>query len=111
MSNPNESANKTSIYRKCFILLIAICLIVTVKLNPNNEFKSKWRLLLFKPKIRIFPLKNPLLPEHVYNGIVCKKSAYVTNVNTMICVHSYDKDVHVSGSILGSGVWELHLLG
>ena len=60
-------------------------------------------------KISIFPLKNPLVPSKVYEAIECKKSTTVI-VSTTLCVHSREKDIHVSGSILGSGVWEFHIL-
>ena len=62
-----------------------------------------------KPNVNVFDLKQPLEPARLYRRIDCRESArFYTSVT--ICTHDYEKDVHVSGSILRGGVWEPHIL-
>jgi len=81
----------------CFLVIVQIYFI---RINELN---------LSAPKISIFQLDKPLEPAKVYESIECRTSATVV-VSTILCVHNREKDIHVSGSILGSGVWELHII-
>ena len=57
------------------------------------------------PNVHVFNLSQSLQPADFYEEIACKKSLnYI--VQTILCIHDTRHDVHVSGSIWRSGIWE-----
>ena len=59
--------------------------------------------------VSIFNLEKSLEPPELYNSIQCRKSRKIY-VETTLCVHDLNRDVHVSGSIWREGVWELQIV-
>jgi hypothetical protein len=60
--------------------------------------------------VKLFNLSQKMEPNESYDSIQCRKSANFF-VETTLCVHDIHKDIHVSGSIWNSGVWEPQILG
>ncbi len=61
------------------------------------------------PNVYLFNLSKELEPSDVYKEIMCKKSRYYKSYRTFLCIHDTRHDVHISGSILRDGIWELHV--
>jgi hypothetical protein len=61
-----------------------------------------------EPEVKIYDLTKDLPSD--WNVIVCRKSAKIQNTQTTLCVHDLENDVHVSGMILRSGVWEPEII-
>ena len=59
--------------------------------------------------VKIYDLTQKL-PED-WKDIQCRKSARIQETQTTLCVHDIASDVHVSGSIWSSGVWEADIIG
>lgn len=62
------------------------------------------------PNINIFDLSKSLEPPLVYSHVKCRKSAKIHDAQTTLCVHNLINDIHVSGSIWSSGVWESQII-
>lgn len=58
--------------------------------------------------MKIYELTNAVPTS--WNDVRCKKSAKVQEVQTTLCVHDIQKDVHVSGAIWTHGVWEVNII-
>lgn len=61
-------------------------------------------------KVDLFDLNKQLEPKQTYDSIECRKSAVIRGISTHLCLHDQSKDVFVSGSIRGYGVWEGHIV-
>ncbi len=90
----------------------------TIKINPTSILTTPKietqvddePVQTTKPNINIFDLNQNLEPTLVYSHIKCRKSAKIANTQTTLCVHNIVNDVHVSGSIWSTGVWEQQIL-
>jgi hypothetical protein len=64
--------------------------------------------LRVESNIKTYDLTKDLPAE--WNGIPCRKSAFVQSTQTTLCVHDLASDIHVSGMIWRTGVWEMDII-
>lgn len=99
------------------LLLLIICVVVVYKFKELKLIDYKQiqqdnvkKVIINKPRLRLFDLNKQPLPAQIYEPIECVESGKFI-VTTKLCVHSKEKDAFISSSILGSGIWEGHLMG
>ena len=102
------------IKKKSHLIIIFIILCVALMFLKKKEVKFldyKQIQINKKPEfVKLFEISKEPLPSNVYEPINCVDSSKFI-VTTKLCVHSKEKDVYISGSILGGGIWEGHLMG
>ena len=114
-------ANKfCAFYLKLNVILNALLLFVCIKLFVDKS-RLSWELDNYqcisekpdktdpKPRVKVFDLRRALEPKRIYEHIDCRESARF-HTSVTLCTHEFKNDVHVSGSILRSGVWERHII-
>lgn len=72
--------------------------------HVDDSDQNKMELLDIKEHLRVYNMKSPN-----DKNFDCVKSREI-QVQTTICVHDIGRDIYVSGSIKGSGVWEAGLV-
>ena len=105
--------------RKFQVILIILIICALLVYFENNELKlldikpipyKQIEIIKKQEFVKLFEISKEPLPSNVYEPINCVDSSKFI-VTTKLCVHSKEKDVYISGSILGGGIWEGHLMG
>ena len=87
------------------LLLVAILFVIYFFESNYNDMKKTQKKYDTIPRVDIFDLGTALNPAKTYEKIQCRKSSVLV-VQTMLCVHDINKDVHVSSTLLRDGCWD-----
>jgi hypothetical protein len=104
---------------KKIVILVLFIICALLVYFENYELKLlDYKPIPYKPiqinklpvMVSLFKISKEPLQANIYEPIKCVDSSKFIVV-TKLCVHDKEKDVFISGSILGQGIWEGHLMG